>query len=116
MARTKAQLKKLHRELWQWLADNPDKWKEDWPSFQLGAAMNDCFACEAAGEHKKHKGSADCRKCPAQWGYDNSKTKDIFSPPCTKKKSPFYKWEDARFDYNKELATKYALLVRDAWK
>ena len=76
MKRSRAQLKKLHRELWQWLADNPGMEKEDWPGWDReGEAMNDCFACEAAGLYNKDPLLSDCRKCPVDWGYVNSKTK-----------------------------------------
>lgn len=46
----KEEYKKLHRELWQWLADNPDKEKSDWPRWKINGGdydvYGDCFACE----------------------------------------------------------------------
>lgn len=43
---------KKHREMWNWLADNPDKHKEDWPGWEersndLFSAIekNHCFLC-----------------------------------------------------------------------
>jgi hypothetical protein len=117
MARTKSQLKKLHRELWQWLADNPDQWKSGWPRWEeVGETMNNCFACEAAGEDKQYRFASDCRRCTVDWGYVNEKTKNIFKTPCTLARSPYLKWENARFMNDTESVTKYALLVRDAWK
>ena len=42
-----------HKELWNWLAENPDEEKEDWPGWQVnggkhGECENNCFACEYA--------------------------------------------------------------------
>ena len=41
-----------HKELWNWLAENPDKNKEDWPEWShnggpIQEVENDCFACDA---------------------------------------------------------------------
>lgn len=36
-----------HRELWNWLADNPEKNKWNWPGWETyGNPENGCFACE----------------------------------------------------------------------
>ena len=42
---------KLHRELWLWLAENPSKWKSDWPRWRFNGGdidevEADCFCCE----------------------------------------------------------------------
>jgi hypothetical protein len=104
MARTKAQLKKLHRELWQWLADNPTKGKQQWPPFQKRKQpFAGCFACECAGIKN---GVALCHKCPCDWGGENVLC-------AIDDKSPFMKWRDSK---GKKTRTKYALQVRDAWK
>jgi hypothetical protein len=115
MARTKAQLKKLHRELWQWLADNPGKAKNEWPRWnRVKEATNDCFACEVAGNTNW---TATCPRCPADWGYDNARARktssDGYWAVCEYDKSPYLKWRNT---LNKKLRTKYALQVRDAWK
>lgn len=44
----------LHRKLWLWLADNPDKRKYHWPKWRCNGGtvevpVNECFACEATG-------------------------------------------------------------------
>lgn len=41
----------LHRKLWLWLADNPEKSKEDWPEWDYNGGTVEkvkhlCFACE----------------------------------------------------------------------
>jgi hypothetical protein len=52
-----------HQELWQWLADNPGKYKDDYfiehrvPEDEI--PINDCYACEGAG--------SECRNCPLDW-------------------------------------------------
>lgn len=43
--------KELHRELWLWLADNPEMLKSDWPRWKhnggdIGFVTSYCFACE----------------------------------------------------------------------
>ena len=38
---------KLHRALWNWLANNPNQLKEDWPGWkQYPTTENHCFLCE----------------------------------------------------------------------
>lgn len=46
----KSEYQKLHRELWQWLADNPDKEKINWPRWEgngdnVEIVMTRCFPC-----------------------------------------------------------------------
>jgi hypothetical protein len=105
MARTKAQLKKLHQELWQWLADNPRLSKDDWPSWDYNGGKqkqipNACFACEAAGF--KYIDEPLCDKCPCDW---NAIT-------CTDKGSPYTAWGSS----HGVKRTKYALQVKKAWR
>ena len=47
---TIAQAKKLHKELWLWLAENPGKAKWNWPKWDFNEGkipkqIADCFAC-----------------------------------------------------------------------
>lgn len=50
----------LHREMWNWLAENPEMGKEDWFVRKKYTAdmrpANDCFACDEC--------ERDCDKCP----------------------------------------------------
>ena len=50
----------LHREMWNWLAENPEMVKEDWFVRKKYTAemrpANDCFACDEC--------ERDCAKCP----------------------------------------------------
>lgn len=114
MARTKAQLKKLHRELWQWLADNPGAEKWDWPRFDEMKAVPvfECFACEAAGRfYGRPDPDFSCGKCPCEWGVPHKPEREA---TCTSSaKSIYVRWRNT---HNGKLRTKYALQVRDAWK
>lgn len=51
--------KKRCAELWDWLADNPGKKKQDWSSWKINggkySARNGCFACEHI--------NMNCKKC-----------------------------------------------------
>ena len=50
----------LHREMWNWLAENPEKSKKDWleDNGYTGDKylLNECFACDECGGH--------CSECP----------------------------------------------------
>ena len=46
----------LHREMWNWLAENPEKKKSDWLDKEKISARDNCFACEEC--------NGDCNKCP----------------------------------------------------
>ena len=67
-----------HKRLWNWLSENPDKHKSDWPEFEQEESglytyngirvRNQCFACcwtadIADGRYKFQ----DCTKCPITW-------------------------------------------------
>lgn len=64
-----------HKQLWNWLAEHPDKNKDDWPGWYdneiqgigLLSILHDCFgcfACDYAGNNLGHEG---CRDCPLDW-------------------------------------------------
>jgi hypothetical protein len=79
----KIDYKGCHEGLWNWLADNPDKEKEEWPGLKtidmlrfinvLPSANRPihfsnycCFACESTPSRKD--GSVDCSQCPVDFG------------------------------------------------
>lgn len=71
------QLMRYHKELWGWLAANPDKDKKHWPGWDLfdEEAYADCFACES---------SRDCSECMILWpGPSNH---------CNYTTSPYFTW------------------------
>ena len=69
-------VKKLHREMWQWLEDNPTKNKEEWPRWESNGgdvpdADNECFLCEYTFRVKSD--GLNCAEvCPANWLADES--------------------------------------------
>lgn len=63
---------RLHRRLWQWLADNPAKDKKDWPewSFQGGTiywVTQFCFACQMTQYDEIRPFMLSCSKCLFVW-------------------------------------------------
>ena len=54
-----------HKELWNYLAENPTKWKEDWPKWKINggeysSVCHHCFACEFTVDNI-------CYDCPLIW-------------------------------------------------
>ena len=52
-----------HMELWNWLSENPEKGKSDWPGWNYNGGKyrwvdNDCFMCEINFSH------SNCDGCP----------------------------------------------------
>jgi len=101
----KERLKKLHQELWQWLADHPEENKWDWPKWKenggryKGDSIAHCFACAYSKDPV-------CKDCPCDWGEGRN---------CEHSSGTiFTMWRDS-YENNEE-RTKYALLIKDAWK
>lgn len=54
-----------HKELWNYLAENPTEWKEDWPGWEVNGGEyskvdSNCFACEFTI-------GGTCHDCPLIW-------------------------------------------------
>ena len=100
--RTNDQSKCLHRQLWEWLAKNPDMTVGQWPGWKAmiergeGWPANMSFACEVA--------MRTCPICPVDWG---KKGYRCFDPG-----SLLDEYANARQD----LKSFYAWQIRDAWK
>lgn len=82
-----------HKALWNWLTENPEKYKQDWPDFDnydryLLHINNNCFACVAA------KGR-DCKRCPLNW--HDPKTGRLIN--CLDPYSPYVEWTRLGGDY-----------------
>ena len=82
MALTRKRATRLHRQLWNWLADNPDKSKSEWPEWEWNGGkiqrmVADCPACEFAST----KSDFECSICPVVWpGVDcQHKRKDMLA-------------------------------------
>ena len=94
----------LHRELWQWLGDNPLMDKEDWGRWvdnggNVPMCDSDCFACSYNYDRfDAITNECDCSLCPLQWS----------GKDCTA--SEFRRWERSRSD---EERTRLAYAIRD---
>jgi len=58
---------RLHRELWNWLAENPTKKNSDWPGWKEHKdAEFSCFLCHY--DREKTTDTTSCNFCPLDWG------------------------------------------------
>lgn len=68
MELTREQAIKEHRKMWNWLAEHPEKWKDDYFKIhheQFSHINNDCFLCE----YDYQNGGKYCgEKCIIDWG------------------------------------------------
>ncbi len=65
-----------HRALWNWLADNPDQKKQDWPGWEDNLEASHhccCFACYEAALANEDNDKEWCPPCPIDW-----RTKKVF--------------------------------------
>lgn len=93
---TKKQAYKLHYELWDWLYNNPNKHKWNWPKWEYNGGkvkttQLDCFLCEIYG----FKYQNECQGCPLD---------------------PFSYWNDWQEAKTPKTKKKYAKLIRDIVK
>lgn len=80
-----------HKELWDWLAKNPDKEKDDWKGWDIHGGKyvldgNCCFAC-LYDDYTEGR----CNDCPLVWAHLSC---------CSQENSLYKKWE--RFDEDEE--------------
>lgn len=53
-----------HREIWNWLSENPDKEKMHWPGWSIYESVpNNCFLCGYADATAE----MSCHNCPIDW-------------------------------------------------
>lgn len=66
MKLTRKKAIKLSIELWEWMAEKEERYKDDWPKWkEFGGMENNCPLCEYVG----HEGTKmNCPKCPLGWG------------------------------------------------
>ena len=117
---TKEQSLMLCIELWDWLAMNPEKGKEDWFSIEewkKGPVLHNCFACEYAFLQREKKIMAQARRehpaivptvcfyCPlkGRWGRDY----------CTSYNSTYDAWEMAKKETDLPLVSAWAQCLAD---
>lgn len=101
-----------HRQLWNWLAENPSSWKEDWPEWEFNggnvATINhDCFACKWG----KGGGTHHCSHCLFTWGPREDDTCEEIVAEGEFSDGYYAEWEDARNDLSER--TRLAEIIRD---
>ena len=94
---------KLHKELWDWLAETGDWFKPNWPGWDKldDLVTNHCFACEYTLliENDPDWSSPECKSCPIDWG----------QPYCDENGTLFAKWDQEKdIAERKRLAKKIA--------
>lgn len=87
---TKDEAVRLHREMWGWLTENPEKRKCDWPRWKacggdIRGVFELCFACQV---------SSNCAKCLLVWP----------NRSCYDEDALFYRWELAGTNEKAKLA------------
>ena len=84
---TKRTTLEVCRDLWQWLADNPDKGKWSWPGWEHnGGETPECWgSCPVCQYANLHKGR--CKSC-LLWG----EGKELKGEDCLDTESPYWRW------------------------
>jgi hypothetical protein len=81
-----------HRKLWDWLAENPEMEKHNWPGWKRFTRYYEgrCFLCQYVMDYYGTKGRNDCAVfCPVIW-------RNTFQlSHCGDYKSLYNKWDDA---------------------
>ena len=71
-----------HRTMWNWLADNPEKSKKDWPGWNRfkNEYWKDCFLCQYTHDYGYSTSRGlNCNFCPLRWPYGEECYYTIFS-------------------------------------
>lgn len=107
---------RLHWRLWDWLAKNPNRPKQDWPEWDNYIVLNWCFACDCAHDAAD---SSDlfCSYCPLHWPTYCTTDKLLYSiyistvcGPCSAFGSPYITWA---LEENLFMKSVYARMIRD---
>lgn len=110
----------LYKEMWHWLASNPEKDKEDWPRwYEAGGDIprqtNWCFACDYTNPFTPDKYvPALCAECPLDWG-EPEDLRHNFVFMCEKEGSPYLSWLDSEFEFLEGEEREKALSQRSAF-
>ncbi len=97
---TERRLAALHRSLWKWLSEHPEKEKDAWPRWKMHKEIQtvhaSCFACAS---------QRGCDDCPINWGINENGERNI----CYMNPNTLYKkWQRAydkeRSDYARQIA------------
>lgn len=106
-----------HKKLWNWLAENTDKSKHDWPEWKENGgkyepSLSDCFACDYAEDRAGEEcldSDLICLLCPLkEWREDAENqfvaNDDLSCDPCMR--SYYNQWRKADEKERKEFAEK----------
>ena len=93
-----------HKELWNWLAENPGKDKHEWPGWKAyhnGRFVESCcYACVYDTVKGAEEGCLDCCKyCPLEWPGNLA---------CGEKHSLYEEWGNANAENYYETASNLA--------
>lgn len=105
MGLTRKQAVRLHRELWDWLYENPDKKKHHWPRWELNNGRikevhSECFLC--------HISDFDCEACILNPKPFKNTTYTNTDKLCLG--GLWQRWNDVKTPKTRK---KYAALIRD---
>ena len=102
LTRTKAH--RLHKQLWNWLAENPTKTKCAWPKWEKYRGI--CAYCFPCHVHLEEADDDDCNKsCILKWPGDN-----CLSRTDNDRNGLFCRWEKAK---TLKAKTRLAKQIRD---
>lgn len=113
---TRRKALEITRDMWAWLAKNPDKDKYGSPQNLSQDLLSGCACCEfAAQKNTIRPGLVDCSKCPlnGKWGYPKQFKHIVGNAPCENARSPYYKWQNYK---EPKYRTRYALAISNAAK
>ena len=93
--------------MWDWLANNPEMDKEDWPEWEMNGGEYDdyetnslCFACQYDSEARKPNQNCSC--CPIEIG------------DCNTENSLYNSWYHAQYVGDTKVVVECAEKIRDA--
>lgn len=103
---------KNHVKLWNWLAENPHRNKEDWPEWtdnggKVNLIKSRCFACEYA-EKATYGDGHPCNNCPLNWNPTNAYGNNV----CDGNGGLYIKWRN--YNGNDGMRTRLALAIANA--
>ncbi len=88
-------------DMWEWMAEHPNKNKSDYFRAKDLTARSDCWLCEYFATHK-HKLQSCNNKCLVKWSGGN----------CSSPDSEYMKWRSYRYSvYDCAMTTKYAMAI-----
>jgi len=105
MELTKRRALEICRDMWDWLADNPEREKEDWPGWEeVGRMLDNCpcceYTCQQVGDF--------CDHCPLYYYWPEN--------DCGSDNSPFRRWLGSNLHYRSMYARRIANYARKALK